>query len=268
VTRLAVIIVAFNARDDLRAALASLISTPPKTPHELIVVDNASSDGLPDMLRRGFPTVRLIEAGDNLGFARANNLGIRQSASELVLLLNPDTVVPAGVIDQLIAVLDASLDVAVVGPRIVDAQGRAEMSWGDRVSPWMELRRKLTTPADAGDAARANQAIEGATRTARDVAWVSGACLLARRTDLEAAGLLDERYFLYMEDVDLCETIAARGRRIRFEPSVEIVHLRGRSKPAGGGRAERAWHASHLAYYRKHLPLWAPILWAYQKLRG
>jgi len=88
-----------------------------------------------------------------------------------------------------------------------------------------------------------------------------------RRADAELVGLLDERYFLYMEDVDFCDAIRARGRRIRFEPSVEVVHLRGRSGPASGGGAERAWQASHLAYYRKHLPLWAPLLALYQRLR-
>jgi GT2 family glycosyltransferase len=211
--------------------------------------------------------VRLVEAGTNVGFARANNLAIRQSASELLLLLNPDTIVPAGAIDRLVARLDSQPNVAAVGPRIVDANGRVELSWGHRVTPWSEWRRKaLVRREEAGDSAAA-AAIDRETREARDVAWLTGACLLVRRSDAEAAGLLDERYFLYLEDVDFCEAIRGRGRRIRFEPSVEVVHLRGRSGPASGGAAERAWHTSHLEYYRKHLPVWAPLLWAYQRLR-
>jgi GT2 family glycosyltransferase len=268
VTRLTIVIVAFNAQQDLAGTLTSLTAAAPSTSHEIIVVDNGSTDGAPALVRSRFPKVRLIEAGSNLGFARANNLAIRQSVSELLLLLNPDTIVPAGAIDQLVTHLDAQADVAVVGPRIVDATGRAELSWGARVTPWSERSRKTLTLSDrAGDPA-ARAAVERETRAARNVAWVTGACLLVRRADAEAVGLLDERYFLYMEDVDFCDAIRARGRRIRFEPSVEIVHLRGRSGPASGGAAERAWHASHLAYYRKHLPLWAPLLRAYQALRG
>jgi GT2 family glycosyltransferase len=98
------------------------------------------------------------------------------------------------------------------------------------------------------------------------VYWVTGACLLARRADAEAVGLLDERYFLYLEDVDFCAAIKARGRRVLFSPIAEIVHLRGRS--SAGGRARTAWHASHLAYYRKHLPFWAPVLERYQRWSG
>jgi GT2 family glycosyltransferase len=267
VTRLTIVIVAFNAREDLAGTLASLTGAPPSTAHEIVVVDNASTDGAPELVRARFPDVRLVEAGANIGFARANNLAIRSSASELVLLLNPDTIVPAGAIDQLVARLDAQPDVAVVGPRIVDANGRPELSWGERVTPWSEQRRKALVKRDAAGNSAAADAIGRETRSARDAAWVTGACLLVRRSDAEAVGLLDERYFLYMEDVDFCDAIRARGRRIRFEPSVEVVHLRGRSGLASGGAGERAWHASHLAYYRKHLPLWAPLLWAYQRLR-
>ncbi len=95
-TRLAIVIVSFNARDDLAGTLASLTAAPPAASHEIVVVDNASTDGAPALVRERFPAVRVIDAGGNLGFARANNIGIRATTSELVLLLNPDTIVPAG----------------------------------------------------------------------------------------------------------------------------------------------------------------------------
>jgi GT2 family glycosyltransferase len=103
VTRLAIVIVSFNARDDLTRALASLRDAPPRTSHTIIVVDNGSTDGAPDRVRSEFPDVRLLDAGGNLGFGRANNRGIRESAGDHVLLLNPDTVVPAGAVDALVA---------------------------------------------------------------------------------------------------------------------------------------------------------------------
>ena len=263
-TRLTIAIVAFNARDDLAATLTSLFAAPPTTTHEIIVVDNASTEDVVGMIRARFPAVRVIEPGANVGFARANNVAIRESKSDLLLVLNPDTIVPPGAIDRLVALLDAEPGVAIVGPRIVDPEGRPERSFGDPVSPWTELARKVALRLDSIGVGSG-----GSRRTAaRDVGWVTGACLLVRRADALAVGLLDERYFLYMEDVDFCAAIAARGRRVRFDPSVEVVHLRGRSRRWSGGAAERSWHASHLAYYRKHLPGWAPWLARYQRLRG
>ena len=264
-TRLAIIVVTHNARDDLARMLDSLATAPPSVPHEIVIVDNASTDGAPDFVRTRFPQIRVIAAGGNLGFARANNVGIRSTASELLLLLNPDTIVPPGAIDRLIARLDASPDVAVIGPRIVDERGHAESSYGGRVNPWREAGRKaLTSLADRGHAF-ARRRIERMTRREREVFWVTGACLLVRRADAEAVGLLDERYFLYLEDVDFCAAVRARGRRILFSPVAQIVHLRGRSGTVDGGRARAAWHESHLAYYRKHSPFWAPVLAWYQR---
>jgi GT2 family glycosyltransferase len=89
-----------------------------------------------------------------------------------------------------------------------------------------------------------------------------------RRGDAEAAGLLDERYFMYEEDVDFCAAIRQRGRRILFTPVVEVVHLRGRSRAGDPVAARVAYHRSHLAFYEKHRPGWAPILRWYQRLRG
>lgn len=262
-TRLAIVVVSFNARDALAGTLQSLTAAPPAATHEIVVVDNASTDGAPELVRSRFPTVRVIPAGGNLGFARANNLGIRATASELILLLNPDTIVPPDAIDRLVARLDRSADVAAIGPRIVDQQGAAELSNGARVTPWREAGRKTVTGLAARGNAAARRWIDRQTREEREVEWVTGACLLVRRADAEAAGLMDERFFLYFEDVDLCAALRANGRRILFSPVAEIVHLRGRSE-TGHGRARAAWHESQLAYYRKHLPYWVPLLRLYQ----
>jgi GT2 family glycosyltransferase len=97
---------------------------------------------------------------------------------------------------------------------------------------------------------------------------VSGACLLARRADLEAVGLFDERFFLYVEDVDLCASFRARGRPVWFIADAEIVHLRGRSASTAPGATHAAYRRSQLAFYRKHHPMWAPILALYLKARG
>ncbi len=267
-TRLAIIIVSYNAREDLAATLESLTTAPPGVPHEIVVVDNASADGAPALVRARYPAVRLIEAGGNVGFARASNLGIRETTSELVLLLNPDTIVTAGAIDRLVAHLDRSPGVAVVGPRIVDSDGHAELSFGGPMSPWRELGRKVLVALDRRGLGLASRYIEWATSREATPAWVTGACLLVRRRDAEAVGLLDERYFLYVEDVDFCASIMRLGRAVHFTPEAQVVHARGRSGAATGAAARRAWHASHLAYYRKRLPTWAPWLERYLRARG
>jgi GT2 family glycosyltransferase len=236
--------------------------------HDIVVVDNASTDGTPTYLRERWPGVRVLDAGGNVGFAAANNIGIRQSFGELVLLLNPDTIVRAGAIDRLVGVLVSHPDAAVVGPRIVNADGRAELSFGPMISPWAELRQKVLVVGNDRGWPLVRSRVERMTRRPRTVDWVSGACLLIRRSDLEAAGLLDQRYFMYTEDVDLCASIRARGRRVYFEPAAEIVHLRGRSVATARPATDAAYRRSQLAFYQKHHPAWVPVLRAYLKLRA
>ena len=102
----------------------------------------------------------------------------------------------------------------------------------------------------------------------QEVDWVSGACLMTRRSDAEAVGLMDERYFMYTEDVDFCAAVRARGRKVLFAPDAEIMHLRGGSRASAPEATERAYRQSHLAFYEKHHPGWIPLLRAYLKLRG
>jgi len=253
---LSIVIVSFNAHADLERCLASLHDAPPSVTHEIIVVDNASADGSADAARH-WPDVRVIEAGSNLGFARANNIGIRASTGTNLLLLNNDTSVPPRAIDTLLAELDRHPDVAVVGPRLVDGQGRAELSFGPMVSPLAQARQQQIARGNVDDVTSREQYPD----------WVTGACLLVRRADALAVGLLDERYFMYLEDVDFCAAIRARGRRILFTPAVEVTHLRGRSAPSRGATWE-AYHRSLLAFYRKHHPFWAPLVRLYIKVRG
>src|SRR5262245_26035603 len=126
---LSIVIVSFNARADLEVCLASLHDRPPATPHEIIVVDNRSTDGSAEAAAR-WPGVRVIRSEANLGFARATNVGIRTAGGDLLLLLNPDTVMPPGAVDGLVNALSIGDDIAVAGPRLVDGHGRPELSFG------------------------------------------------------------------------------------------------------------------------------------------
>jgi len=267
VSALTLVIVSFNARGDLTRCLDSLRAAPPAIPHEIVVVDNGSADGSAEAAA-ATPGVRLIALPTNVGFAAANNAAIRASGGELILLLNSDTIVPPGAIDGLVAALRASPEAAAAGPRLIDGEGRPELSFGDMVSPLAEWRQKRLLAAAARGSASALATIDARTRIRRHPDWVSGACLLVRRADAEAVGLLDERYFMYLEDVDFCAALRARGRRILFVPDVAVTHLRGRSRQSAPAATTRAYRDSHRAFYAKHHPRWAPLLDAYLRLKG
>jgi N-acetylglucosaminyl-diphospho-decaprenol L-rhamnosyltransferase len=267
-TDLAVIIVSYNTRDDLARTLNSLVSAPPVTPHQIVVVDNASEDGSLGLVRDRYPDVRSIDAGANLGFSAANNIGIRATSGEFVLLLNSDTEVPRGAVDGLVHDLRQHPEAAIAGPRLVDARGRPELSIGPMIGPFNELKQKLTGALYERGWGPVCRRVERSLTTEQEVDWVSGACLLVRRADAEDVGLLDERFFLYTEDVDFCAAIRRRGRRVRFVPSVEVRHLRGRSRSRNPAAASAAYRRSHLAFYAKHHPGWHRVLRGYLRLRG
>jgi N-acetylglucosaminyl-diphospho-decaprenol L-rhamnosyltransferase len=266
--RLTIVIVTYNSSGHIDACLRSLTAHPSLVDHEVLVVDNASADGTVELVRRNWPGVRLYEAGGNLGFAAANNLGIRQSSGELILLLNPDTVVPRGSIDALVGRLESRDDAAVVGPRLIDEDGRPELSFGAMIAPLSELRQKILVKGHARGIPLISTYVDRLTRDSREVDWVSGACLLVRRVDAEAAGLLDERFFMYTEDVDFCASIRARGRKVLFDADVEVRHLRGRSAMSNPTATASAYRQSQLAFYGKHHPGLVGPLRLYLKLRG
>ncbi len=259
---LAIILVSYNTVDDLTRCLESLTSTPPALTHEIVVVDNASADQSVATVRARFPQVRVIPLDRNAGFAAANNVGIRETESELILLLNSDTVAPPGSLDSLVQRLKTLPGAAVAGPRLVDDRGAAELSFGRMISPMTEWRQKrLTRPNRQPE-------VERRTSEMQEVDWVSGACLLVRRESALKAGLLDERYFMYCEDVDFCAAIRRHGGRVYFCPEVTVVHRRGRSALSAQSATNAAYRRSQLAFYDKHHPAWAPLLRLYLAVQG
>jgi GT2 family glycosyltransferase len=268
---LTIVIPSYQARADLVACLESLVAAPPRVPHEVVVVDSASTDGSAAAVRAQFPEVQVVELAANRGFAAAVNAGIRATdagRTRLVLLLNSDTLVPPGAVDRLVARYEAVAGVGVAGPRLVDARGRPELSFGPMPGPAAELWQKLLGRAYERGRRWAVGYVERTTRREHFPAWVSGACLLVERSEAHAVGLFDERYALYLEDADFCAAVRARGRRVLFTPAAEIVHLRGRSRAQAGAAADAAYRRSQLAFYAKHHPAWLPVLRAYLRARG
>ena len=265
---LSIVIVTYNSIGHIDACLESLTRRPSHLDQEIVLVDNASPDGTAAAVRDRWPAVHVIDAGANVGFARGANIGIRRSTGELVLLLNPDTEVRDGALDVLVRVLTTRPDAAVAGPRLLDGRGRPELSFGAMIGPLAELRQKALVHGSRRGVPLVAGYMDWLTSRPREVDWVSGACLLVRRADAEAVGLLDERFFMYAEDVDFCAAVRARGRKVLFTPEADVLHVRGGSAASAPRATEAAYRRSQLAFYDKHRPRWAPVLRAYLKLRG
>lgn len=265
--QLDIIIVNYNTAAHLAVCLAALRDAPPATQHRICVVDNASTDMSVALVTETWPDVDVVALAENVGFAAANNVGIRRTSAPLILLLNSDTIVPEGAIDRLVARLEATGAVAA-GPRLVDATLSPEVSFGPMLTPWGEAAQRLRVKLATSKSRWARRYIARRVSRERTVDWVSGACLLVRRAAADAVGLLDERYFMYEEDVDFCAALRARGGRILFTPAAEILHLRGGSFAASGHASSPLYDRSHLRFYEKHSPRWAPLLRAWLAMRG
>jgi GT2 family glycosyltransferase len=251
--RVGAVVVSFNTRDLLLQCLESLYAHA-GVPLAVVVVDNASTDGSAAAARARFPAATVIESPANVGFSRANNLGLAAVGGTYVLVLNSDCQVRPGTVPALCAVLDAQADAGIVGPRTVGADGRPQVSFGPALTPLAEWRQgRLVRGVRKGDPAALRQAEALLARPA-EPSWVSASCLLARRTALEAVGGFDESFFLYEEDVDLCLRVRRAGWRIVFTPSASVVHHLGRSMEQSPALARFEYHRSHLLYYRKHNP--------------
>ncbi len=263
---LGIVIVTYNSRADIGRCLASLAAAEDLA-QAIVVVDNASTDGTAAYVRSAFPSVTVIDAGENRGFAQANNLGAATIRTDLILFLNPDTLVQPGAVSRLVAAMTDHPDAAIVGPRLIDGHGRPELSFGPPISPVGELRQKVLLWMYNRRVPMAVRHVERVTNVPGSRAWVSGACLLIRRPDWDAVGGFDPRFFIYTEDVDLCTRVRRRGRTVWFSPAASVTHLRGQSA-ARNPDTERLRRQSHIAFYEQHQPQWTWLLKLYLRLSG
>ena len=238
-----VILVNFNDRDRLSACLRSLRGQEPAP--EIIVVDNASNDGSPELLAAEFPEVRRLALAENGGFGKANNAGVLAATGELLLFLNTDTVVPPGAVNALAGRLSSAPDAAAAGPALVRPSGRFQVSFGRSVGLFgQSLQKFLLNPLH-------ERTLPG-SRTVRSVGWLSAACLLCRRSAFEAAGGFDEEFFLYFEDIDLCARLRKAGGRLLFDPSVTVLHEGGATTSVRSAASRFEYRRSQVLFYRKH----------------
>ena len=222
----AAVVVNYNAGPALTGCVGSVLEQDPRP--ELVVVDNASTDDSLAALRHAQPEVRVVHAGGNLGYARAANLGIAATGAAVVAVLNPDTVLAPGVGKAVVGRFAAEADLGAVGPQLHNTDGTVYPS-----------ARRVPSLADAvghgllffcwrdNPFTRRYREIGADPARARDVDWVSGAAIWLRRAALDTIGGWDERYFMYVEDVDLCWRLRKAGWRVAYEPAGTVEHLLG-----------------------------------------
>jgi N-acetylglucosaminyl-diphospho-decaprenol L-rhamnosyltransferase len=248
--RLSIIIVNWNTCSLLEECLASIYRCPPEVSFEVWVVDNASTDGSLKMLRDCFPQVNLISNSENPGFARANNQGIQQSSGDFVLLLNPDTYVKPQALDHLVRFLEANPAAGGVGARLLNPDQSLQVSCYPTPTLVREFWRLFHLDLLKPYAVYPMQ--EWDLNEPREVDILMGACLLLRRQTFEQIGLLDEDYFIYSEEVDLCYRVRQSGWCLYWVPRAEVVHYGGQSTRQVAEAMFLQLYHGKILYFRKH----------------
>jgi GT2 family glycosyltransferase len=250
---LSVVIVNWNVRDLLQRCVESVLSGQRSITTEIIVVDNASTDGSVEMLRAEFPQTIVIANPENRGFPAANNQGIVAARGRYVLLLNPDTQVLADALDTLVQYMDTHPDVGLVGPQLLYPDGQIQSSrrryptlatlffestWLESLAPRSLLRRYYV--------------LDQPDNAVLDVDWVTGAAMLARREAIQKVGGMDERFFMYSEELDWCRRIKAAGWRVVYHPAARVIHYEGKSSEQAVAARHVNFQRSKIRYARKY----------------
>ena len=249
---LSVIVVNWNTRELLRACLASVKRHTTGLEYELIVVDNGSSDGSPAMVRAEFPEAVRIENPDNRGFAAANNQGIRAAKGQAVLLLNSDTELTENSLLKLHRFLFSREETGAVGGRLAYAGGAPQWSYGFEPSLgrmlWITVSGLLSVSWGRKPSAVVPERVDQPI----PVEYVVGADLMVKKSVLDRIGLLDESFFAYFEETDLCRRIRAAGSEVWFTPETTILHRVGSSFGPESLPRLRIYYTSLFRYLQKH----------------
>ncbi len=247
-----VIIVEYQSLGELKKCLCSLRGALQDLTSEILVVSNSRYTG-PETrrLEEVVDGNRLIRSDSNVGFAKAVNAGLREAQGEYIFLLNPDCVLPNTHLVAAIGFLSQNPQIAVLGPRIVDEQGCIQESVRSFITP-LDFGRRIVVRF-LGVHSDRGRTLKGGDH-ARPVDWVSGASMLIRRSAIDCAGMMDERYFMYVEDMDWCRSFRSRGYEVVYWPHLTVIHSAARASSA----ALSAWWPSrlmwvHFSSYVKYL---------------
>ena len=254
-TTLSIIVVNYNTEELLRSCLESVYAGANGTPFDIYVVDNNSHDRSVEMMRSEFPKVKIIENASNVGFSRANNTAIAQTNADYVLLLNPDTLVIGDAVDRVMKYMDLHPEVGICGCRVLNTDRTLQLA----------CRRSIPTPKvafyrlsglsmlfpNSKTMARYNMTYEDPERT-HEVDAVSGAFLMIRREAINDIGLLDERFFMYGEELDWCLRAKRAGWSVVYCPEAEIIHHKGESTKYNSRKAALEFYRAMYLFHKKH----------------
>ncbi|MFC1553722.1 glycosyltransferase family 2 protein [candidate division KSB1 bacterium] len=264
--QLSIIIVSYNAKDYLEKALLTVQFAVSGFSSEIFVVDNASDDGSPDMIKEKFPDVILIENNVNTGFARANNAALKRSEGKFILLLNPDTIVKENTFKIVFKAFEEYPEAGAAGCKILNEDGSLQLSCRRSIpTPWITFTRMLGLSRIFPQSrifAKYNLTYLDADEVA-EVEALSGAFIMVRREVLDKTGYLDEQFFMYGEDLDWCYRISQAGYKIIYYPKTSITHYKGRSTDMKTWAQVKVFYeamskfsAKHFRNYSVLLPLW------------
>jgi N-acetylglucosaminyl-diphospho-decaprenol L-rhamnosyltransferase len=249
---LSIVIVNWNTRDLLTLCVQSVYDATSDLDFEIILVDNASTDGSAEMVRQDFPQVQIVANAENVGFVRANNQAIARCQGRYILLLNSDTQVLPRSLDKTVQFMDEHPTVGIAGIRLLNPDGSFQASYTPFPTLWREflilsglgrLLIRSTFPSYGPQTKKGAQRIKG---------YMEGAYLMTRREAVEQIGGLDERIFMYAEDVDWCYRFHQAGWEVWYLPQVSIIHHGGQSSKKRRGRMEAELYRSRVYFFRKH----------------
>jgi len=251
---LSIVIVSWNARPYLVDCLDSLKAYCPVRPHEVIVVDNASTDDTCELIARQFPEVILVENSENLGFAKGNNIGIARTSGKYIVLVNSDVKFVHDCFSPMLSYMSEHPDVAMLGPKMLDRDLRVRRSTMRFPTVWNSMCRAMGL-----DRVFRRSRIFGGQMAAdfdhhdtRDVEVLNGWFLMVRRSALETVGLLDERFFMYGEDIDWSYRFHRAAQRIVFFSEAEAIHYGGASSANSPVRFQIEMYRANCQYWEKH----------------
>ncbi len=264
--KLGIVIIHYNTSADLDRCLESIAAYPPNDEHQVIIVDNASSDaGLKDVHRR-YPACSWLFNNENLGYAKGCNQGMAEVTADYYLVLNPDIVVQPGALDRLLTFADENPRAGMVGPQLLNEDGSVQ----DSCRRFYTLKTLLLRRTFLGrifpdsETVRQHLMMDFDHRSERPVDWILGGCLLVRTSAMDRTGPMDERFFLYFEDVDWCYRMWQAGFEVQYTPDARFIHRHRRDSAKGRFNKSFWMHlGSLISFYEK----WGVMIWLLKKWR-
>jgi len=253
-----IIIVNYNSADYLLKCLESIYADLGKMTVNVTIIDNSFQKNRVQIADI-YPQVAIIQNPSNVGFAAAINQGIKKSNSKYLLFLNPDTKIESGFFHPMINYMETHLDTGILGPRILDTDGTVQGSaraFPNALTALYGRSSPLTRYFPNNPVSRANIMTIGINGKApMEVNWVSGACMMVRRQAIEEVGPMDEHFFMYWEDADLCKRMWEKGWKVIYLPEVSLYHHIGKSSDSRPLRSIYHFHRSSFLYFDKHASL-------------